>query len=321
MPLWYESLSATKIRQYFGFCIHFPVIRFYDRTQIAVIFSYSYYLCPQTAREMNINVKLEKWKIAQKRHRLSDKHVQMARDCGLNPDKLGKIDNHKQEPWKAPLPQFIEEIYFKRFKKTEPAVVKSIREQVADEKTKKEQQKKAKEQKRKEKARYAEKLNPVIEEMKNVFSSVPYGIDHTLKVLENARQIIKAEKLNWQSAVIVELAAVLHDIGAVEAQRKHGSMEGRFQEQESPAIALNMMKKCDYEQSVIDRVCFIIAHHHTPEKIDGMDFQILWEADLIENMQVMEVIKDSGALKPFISDNFKTDSGKDLAFQRYAKNK
>jgi HD superfamily phosphodiesterase len=58
--------------------------------------------------------------------------------------------------------------------------------------------------------------------MQAVFSSVPAGIDHTLKVLENARQIIRAEKLNWQSAVIVELAAVLHDIGALEAQRKHG---------------------------------------------------------------------------------------------------
>jgi hypothetical protein len=78
------------------------------------------------------------------------------------------------------------------------------------------------------------------------------------------------------------------------------------------------MKKYDYEQSITDRVCFIIAHHHTPEKIDGMDFQILWDADLIENMQVMEVIKDAGRLKQFISDNFKTDSGKDPVFQRYA---
>ena len=51
---------------------------------------------------------LEKWMVAQKRHRLSDKQVQMARELGLNPDKLGKIDNHKQEAWKAPLPQFIE---------------------------------------------------------------------------------------------------------------------------------------------------------------------------------------------------------------------
>lgn len=100
---------------------------------------------------MNRIVKLEKWKIAQKRHHLSDKQVQMARELGLNPDKLGKIDNHKQEQWKAPLPQFIEDIYFKRFKKEEPLEVKSIKELLTEEKIKKEKQKKAKEQKRKDK--------------------------------------------------------------------------------------------------------------------------------------------------------------------------
>jgi hypothetical protein len=85
---------------------------------------------------MNRNVKLDKWQAAQKRHRLSDRHVQMARELGLNPDKLGKIDNHKQETWKSPLPEFIEELYFKHFKKTEPAIVKSIREGIAGEKVK-----------------------------------------------------------------------------------------------------------------------------------------------------------------------------------------
>lgn len=86
-------------------------------------------------------VKLEKWLIAQKKYRLSDKHVQMARELGLNPDKLGKIDNHKQETWKAPLPQFIEEIYFKRFKKETPDEVKSLEQIIKDEKAKKEKQK------------------------------------------------------------------------------------------------------------------------------------------------------------------------------------
>lgn len=86
-------------------------------------------------------VKLEKWLIAQKKYRLSDKHVQMARELGLNPDKLGKIDNHKQETWKAPLPQFIEEIYFKRFKKETPGEVKSLEQIIKDEKAKKEKQK------------------------------------------------------------------------------------------------------------------------------------------------------------------------------------
>jgi len=104
----------------------------------------------------NMAVKIEKWVVAQKKHRLSDKHVQMARELELNPDKLGKIDNHKQETWKAPLSQFIEEIYFKRFKREEPSVVKSFAELMKEEKIKKEKDKKAKEQKRKLKTQSSE---------------------------------------------------------------------------------------------------------------------------------------------------------------------
>jgi hypothetical protein len=61
--------------------------------------------------------KLVPWVEAKKRHGLTDVQVQMARELGMNPKKLGKIDNHKQEPWKLPLPQFIERLYFKRFKR------------------------------------------------------------------------------------------------------------------------------------------------------------------------------------------------------------
>lgn len=89
-------------------------------------------------------VKIEKWVVAQKKYRLSDKHVEMARHLGLNPDKLGKIDNHKQETWKSPLPQFIENIYFKRFKREEPATIRSPKDIIADNKARKEEKKKKK---------------------------------------------------------------------------------------------------------------------------------------------------------------------------------
>ncbi len=95
---------------------------------------------------------LEKWMVAQKRHRLSDKQVQMARELGLNPDKLGKIDNHKQETWKAPLPQFIEHIYFKRFKREEPETVKPLKQIMKEMETKKKLQKEKKEERRKQRA-------------------------------------------------------------------------------------------------------------------------------------------------------------------------
>lgn len=67
-----------------------------------------------------LSPKLQAWEEARKLHRLSHAQVHMARELGMNPAKLGKLDNHKQEPWKAPLPQFIEELYFKRFGKLAP---------------------------------------------------------------------------------------------------------------------------------------------------------------------------------------------------------
>lgn len=92
---------------------------------------------------------LEKWLVAQKRHRLSDKQVQMARELGMNPDK---IDNHRQEAWKAPLPQFIEEIYFKRFKREEPETVKPLKQVMAEMEARKKQQKAEKEERRRQRA-------------------------------------------------------------------------------------------------------------------------------------------------------------------------
>ena len=93
---------------------------------------------------------LEKWMAAQKRHHLSDRHVQMARELGLNPDKLGKIDNHRQEPWKVPLPQFIEDIYFKRFKREQPETVRPLKQILKEMEFKKKLQKEKKEERRKQ---------------------------------------------------------------------------------------------------------------------------------------------------------------------------
>lgn len=71
---------------------------------------------------------LQDWITARKRHSLSHAHVQMARELGMNPKKLGKLDNHDQEPWKLPLPAFIQSLYQKRFGKDRPDVVHSIEE-------------------------------------------------------------------------------------------------------------------------------------------------------------------------------------------------
>ena len=84
------------------------------------------------AKKMKIPEKLQVWINARKKYHLSHAHIQMARELGLNPHKFGKIANHRQEPWKAPLPVFIEDIYFKRFRKKRPDNIKSIEKILKD---------------------------------------------------------------------------------------------------------------------------------------------------------------------------------------------
>ena len=76
--------------------------------------------------------KLKPWVEARAKYRLSHAQIQMARELGLNPKKFGNLSSNKQQPWKLPLAEFIEEIYFKHFKKTSPENVRSIEQIVKD---------------------------------------------------------------------------------------------------------------------------------------------------------------------------------------------
>lgn len=78
-----------------------------------------------------LDPKLQAWVEARRRHHLSHAHVQMARELGMNPTKLGSLDNRRQQSWKQPLPQFIESLYEKRFGRARPEVVMSVEERAA----------------------------------------------------------------------------------------------------------------------------------------------------------------------------------------------
>lgn len=75
---------------------------------------------------------LQVWIDARRRYHLSDAHVQMARELGMNPKKLGGVANHRQEPWKRPLPEFIESLYERRFGRRGPERVVSIEERAKE---------------------------------------------------------------------------------------------------------------------------------------------------------------------------------------------
>ncbi|MFZ5966226.1 MAG: HD domain-containing protein [Bacillota bacterium] len=162
-----------------------------------------------------------------------------------------------------------------------------------------------------------DKKEKVIEEMKKVFKDVPYGIEHTLKVLKNAEDIMEEEHVREEERERISMVAILHDIGAIEAQIKYGSMEGKYQEKEGPPIARKILENTAYPSKDIDRICYIIGNHHSPSKIDGLDFQIQWEADLLENLTAMDIQKEQQKIKECIEENFRTATGKKIAYARF----
>lgn len=134
--------------------------------------------------------------------------------------------------------------------------------------------------------------------------------------LKNAEDIMNGENIGEEEKEFISIIAILHDIGAVEAQKKYGSIDGVYQEKEGPAVAKEILKKVGYNKN-IDRICFIIGNHHTPSKINGLDFQIQWEADLLENLMVMDKEKEQEKIKKCIGENFKTNTGKRIAYNRF----
>ena len=81
--------------------------------------------------------RLKPWIEARQRYHLSHAQVQMARDLGMNPKKFGAIANHRQESWKLPLPQFIEECFQERFGRKQPLDIRSIEEKEAERRARK----------------------------------------------------------------------------------------------------------------------------------------------------------------------------------------
>ena len=141
-------------------------------------------------------------------------------------------------------------------------------------------------------------------------------IQHFLKVYQFAALIGKLEELSPEQQEILEIAAILHDIGIIPSEKKYGISNGKLQEQEGPAYARELLNRIGgYGQEFIDRVCFLIAHHHTYEGIDGLDWQILLEADFLVNSFEKNMTEE--AIKKFRASVFRTKSGIALLNNQY----
>ena len=152
-----------------------------------------------------------------------------------------------------------------------------------------------------------------IESMERYFGENGRYIEHTHKVLAVAEQILDSEGVNdsFVSDVVV-LSTIFHDIGIPEAERKYNSSEAEYQEKEGEPIARELMTALKVRPDILERACYIVRHHHTIDKVDGMDFQVLWEADFIVNIDEKNIVVEKGSEKKAIDDNFITKTGTEL---------
>lgn len=133
-------------------------------------------------------------------------------------------------------------------------------------------------------------------------------INHFLKVYGFAKAIGEMEGLDESTQEIIEIAALTHDIGIKNSEEKYNSSAGNYQQIEGPPEAKKLLEGLDIESGVIDRVCWLIARHHTYTDIQGIDYQILVEADFLVNFHEDNVSQDS--IQSIRDKIFKTLSGK-----------
>jgi HD superfamily phosphodiesterase len=157
-------------------------------------------------------------------------------------------------------------------------------------------------------------------EMKKYFKQDFKRIGHATRVARYAEQIVKAER--GDPAVVIS-AAYLHDIGIKEAERKYQSTAARYQEEEGPPIAREILERLGARAELTEEVCDLIAHHHHPREEETLNFKCLYDADLIVNLEEngKEHPLEPEKVEGILERSFFTDTGKSLAREALGINK
>ncbi len=153
-------------------------------------------------------------------------------------------------------------------------------------------------------------INTLTYKMMNYYKGDAKRIQHFTKVHSFAKLIGEMEQLDTETLTLIEVTALVHDIGIKAAEAQFGSSNGKLQEQLGPDLARELLNEIGYETEKIERVCYVVGHHHTYTNIQGIDYQILVEADFLVNFYEDELGKE--AVQKAYNTIFKTDSGKKL---------
>ena len=138
-----------------------------------------------------------------------------------------------------------------------------------------------------------------------------HDINHLICVWTYAKTIGELEGINSETQFILEVAAITHDIACPLCRKKYGNTNGKLQEREGIPLALEFLSDTGMTDEQIERVAYLVGHHHSFDSIDGIDYQILIEADYIVNAAESDYSKNN--ILGFIDKFMKTNSGKKLA--------
>lgn len=160
-------------------------------------------------------------------------------------------------------------------------------------------------------------LNRLYLEMIQYYAGDPKRIQHFTKVHEYARLIGECEQIDERTLFVLETAAIVHDIGIKVAEEKYGKCGGNLQELEGPAVARDMLNNLSFDPHIVERVCYLVAHHHTYTDVDGIDYRILIEADFLVNLY--EDNLSEPAVRHALNNIFRTKTGKEICQNMFFK--
>lgn len=161
-----------------------------------------------------------------------------------------------------------------------------------------------------------DKLNNLYINMIEYFAGDPKRVQHFVKVHSFAKLIGEREGLSRETLTILEAAAYVHDIGIKTAEALFGRCDGKLQEKYGPKEAEKILRRSGFDETQTARIAYLVGHHHTYSGIDGLDYQILVEADFLVNFY--EDACDKETISVTLQKIFKTQSGKQICKTMFA---
>lgn len=153
-------------------------------------------------------------------------------------------------------------------------------------------------------------ITPIMMKMIKESQGNHHDINHFIKVHSFARTIGLSEHLSQELQDIVEITAIVHDIACPLCRKKYGNTLGKYQEQEGMILTRAFLEEFDLSDDMLERIVYLVGHHHTLNQIEGMDYQIIIEADYLVNADESQY--SLNAIDHMGHHVFKTDTGKQL---------